>query len=637
MNLTVSTPGAEDTRLSQPVSITFTSGRLHAVIDEIAKLTGVDIRCGKDNKDWPVRDIPVIVCVKDMPLGKLLRLIADSTHLVFTVKHTEGSDKPMYRIYRDSKGKDDLYTEWNEKFKQIIWDWNALAALGKMPDLNKIKIEKSGHGSYGFNEKRRALARLVASLPPNIIDRILNGEIITLTTKTAPQPSVVADLYCAIGRYFFDPQQISEQINAAEKYGHGDSSYINDEREFLNELQSTRTTKPPSVDIDNATVTIKLMNSHDNMPQVMISIYPIVRSSPAIKNSRTFDWLDALSGGYSGPRYSPEPGEIPGLELPERPADSRLDPEFDIKGSKFPFVGFHARDVDWSLPIFKTKLHLNIPKDKKLCYGDVITALAEASSFNIVMENFKSHYDMDICSQKIKPTLSINADITLKDLFYELFKSGLNNLTAEWWSINPEEKVIMGWAYQWRKHHINLVPESLLIELGTKADSEGLDIDDVAPLFDLTHAQLEEWIESSSLFGQNIHFWDMAPYWRIYSRLTPKEKALAKSESGLPLAQIGIDKLSNYLNEFGRDRSSIFIYTKNDKHTLATLKFRNAMVSDTEFASTLTMRVYKTGTNNYKLEVKGKMDNEEVEISDYVGHTSFPIYSAKRKAELGIK
>ena len=93
----------EDSRLSQPVTITFTNGRLYAVIDEIAKTTGVDIRCGKDNKDWPVRDIPVIVCVKDMPLGKLLRLIADSTHLVFTVKHLDSSDgkkkDPMYRTY----------------------------------------------------------------------------------------------------------------------------------------------------------------------------------------------------------------------------------------------------------------------------------------------------------------------------------------------------------------------------------------------------------------------------------------------------------------------------------------------------------------------------------------------------------
>jgi ABC-type molybdate transport system permease subunit len=68
------TPDDEvDPRLSQ--KITYDSGykRLHAVIEDIARTSKVSIACGQSTKDWRVRDIPVVVCVKDMPLGKLLQ------------------------------------------------------------------------------------------------------------------------------------------------------------------------------------------------------------------------------------------------------------------------------------------------------------------------------------------------------------------------------------------------------------------------------------------------------------------------------------------------------------------------------------------------------------------------------------
>ena len=63
--------------------------RLKTVIEDLSSTTGVKISCGKTKDDWRVRDIPVVVCVKDMPLGKVLRAIADATHnssICFTAK-----------------------------------------------------------------------------------------------------------------------------------------------------------------------------------------------------------------------------------------------------------------------------------------------------------------------------------------------------------------------------------------------------------------------------------------------------------------------------------------------------------------------------------------------------------------------
>ena len=88
-----------DEQLNQQVTYTGTGKRLHTVLEDISKMTNITVRCGKDKDDWQVRDLPVVVIVKNMPLGKLLQTLADCTHLAFSSNQVDG--KTTYRIWRD--------------------------------------------------------------------------------------------------------------------------------------------------------------------------------------------------------------------------------------------------------------------------------------------------------------------------------------------------------------------------------------------------------------------------------------------------------------------------------------------------------------------------------------------------------
>lgn len=629
----------EDTRLSKPVTITATDVRLHTVLEQIAKTTGVDIRCGKDNKDWQVRDIPVIVCVKDMPLGKLLNLIADSTHLALAARHSGDDNKenePLYRIYRDQKHMDNR----DEQYKAIVWEWNAMAALGKLPNLDEIKIDSRRYRSYGFSERRKAMARLVASLPPDTIDRILNGETITLTTKTAPQSSDVTGLYRIVRGYSFGPEAIGatffnqgfdpEMFKLSKEQQ--EAMLPDEQREFLKEIQS----EPPSADVDKATVTIKLVESVDGRPLIRIFVRPIV-----LRGDITIEWNDALLGKFMElTGYPPCPEEIPELALPEKPVvpnDDELQLQFDKEGSKFYDIG------DNDLPILKTKLHLDLPKNKTLNYGDILAAVAKAGDFNIVAEDFNSHKRRH---QGGDALLSIGADITVEDVLKCIRRASSRIMGIEdwWWLVNPEDKTIMGWSHNWRKHHLNMVPESLISSLEAKANGKGLELDDVMSLHNLTTAQRDEWLSMEDVYIYYCLTCTYETLWQLYAMLTPQEKAITKTQAGLPLFQVGLERLRYCLDEierrkkYGDDRCYEIWYSKEWS---TERELRLAALSDPEFASTLVMRVRKAerhegdvGTN-YEMEIKGKMGADEFAVVDNAGHP-FPIYSKKRKAELGI-
>jgi hypothetical protein len=124
-----------DKRLAK--KITYDSGykRLHVVANDLAKLSGVSIACGQNPKDWRVRDIPVVVCVKDMPLGKLLRATADATHTRIALEKVGNDPIKHYRIYRRRKEEqaiENLISARHEaKLAQVQWQWDALVAYGK--------------------------------------------------------------------------------------------------------------------------------------------------------------------------------------------------------------------------------------------------------------------------------------------------------------------------------------------------------------------------------------------------------------------------------------------------------------------------------------------------------------------------
>ena len=165
----------KDPRLAQ--KITYDSGhkRLHYVTDDLSRMTSVDILCGQSKKDWKVRDIPVVVCVKDLPLGKLLKAIADATHTRFASEKIGDNPEKSYRIYRRSADQDSVDTFVREKhdhsLEDAAWQWDALAAYGKSNE--NPPADPSLRDAW-------LMARMIAGLGPGSKDKLLKGDTFTL-------------------------------------------------------------------------------------------------------------------------------------------------------------------------------------------------------------------------------------------------------------------------------------------------------------------------------------------------------------------------------------------------------------------------------------------------------------------------
>ena len=83
----------KDKRLDQKIEYDAGNARLHKVIDDLAKMSGVTIYCGKDDDDWQPRDIPVSVASRGITLRKLLNAL----RCLATRHRLEvGQDKGMY-------------------------------------------------------------------------------------------------------------------------------------------------------------------------------------------------------------------------------------------------------------------------------------------------------------------------------------------------------------------------------------------------------------------------------------------------------------------------------------------------------------------------------------------------------------
>ena len=165
--------------------------RLHAVIDDLTAQTGVRIRCGKSEKDWQTRDLPVTVIVKDITLGKLLQALADATHCVV---HHERSDpdRPLtYRIVRDEQLLADVeaFSRRDKELKMAhaSWTWDALARLGSLP-VGAVKAPNGKPEIAKELPRTLAIARILHELGDDGKKRVFSGEPILLCEKTFKSP-----------------------------------------------------------------------------------------------------------------------------------------------------------------------------------------------------------------------------------------------------------------------------------------------------------------------------------------------------------------------------------------------------------------------------------------------------------------
>ena len=329
-----------DPRLSQPVTIQCTDVRLHAAIDQLSNQTGVKIRCGTASDDWRIRDIPVEVCANEMPLGKLLRAIADATHLALISSKVE--DERVYRISRTRALADELaeYEEQNRQhgYAMAVWEWDCAAALKDVPASVMDRVQ-----GVGQKASFAAASEMISALGPEARDKILGGESIRLSVK-----DVSPDLKLLIEKYLRVTNEVARGFSERAGY---DAKVPSDD------------------DFQKSAVVIRCPPYGDGeRPSISVRGEGVICEQTFLGN------VNVIANVAQG--YVPKPPESP--KIPRA-----LESSFPEK-------------------VWQTKIRLELPKGKdkdSVTFGDACAAIARATGCSVIAENFQGHKKRNIARQ----------------------------------------------------------------------------------------------------------------------------------------------------------------------------------------------------------------------------------------------
>lgn len=483
-----------DTRLLQPVTMESTGKRLHSVVDEIAKMTGVTIRCGDNSKDWQVRDIPVTVCTHELPLGVLLQSLADCTHL--RLSGERGVKDVSYRIWRDQKRQKELddYAKAMDAWHLAMaaWDWDVAAKLKDIPITAFQPSKNKDEAEMAFSPRARALSQILSALGPGTRDRVLAGEELVFDPNTASEPL---------------RSMISAYVEAALQ-----GQYQEDQQRVADIPGYRGQVKPPTEDM-----------LQGSFIRIRFNRGMIVSIGGKGYGSRL------LSG-------SAIQGNVKGYTLPSPPKHPNV-PGIEREGT------ISINDVRWAQdPRSKGKVNLKRPEGKEfLTTSDLVAALCRTSSLFVVCEDYCSH--VSAVSTNDWFGRDADAQSILRFIAWQ---------TAYW---DGEHGLLVASENMWPERHLNLVPESLLNRLIAKLGGDGVSLDDSVDLAYLTLDQCWEWLVNSEDIrrlqpsGTLITAQGAAPALRWYGSLSPQQKEQILSESGLPLSRLDLQAFCDSLGE----------------------------------------------------------------------------------------
>lgn len=609
----------EDARLKTPVTYQAQDKRLHTVCDDLRQMTGVTIRSGNSEKDWQVRDIPMTLFVKDLPLGDLLRSLADAAHLMLStepIKADNGGTIFTYRLWRDSKMRRQIddYLDANRKanIKRVSLAWDTLSKLADTPESSWKPDPKMG-AWQPTPQQLRALGKLLAALGPDARDKLLSEGRLTVSAATFSQPDLVTAVYKA-----------ARSRLAILYASNADSALL---------LQ------PPSPEEEKAaTVTFNFSMPDDGgYTSANVSVGQIRTG----ENSFTSDGTDLTQAAYFASRdvtgKPPDNPGGPGVTSPDS-AEPGLTP-----------LQLQAADL-------ARKIKLELPKDtSKLTWGDYLKAIAQGFGANIVVEDFYSHLSYPMMSNRFS-----SAEVTLAD--------AMRMMSGEMWYARPPGGVIVGQAQGWITHHLDLAPESVLANLKHHAETDGIVLDDVLPLLNFTQGQFREWIaQSRDLFYLSSAEW-CGPWCHLFARLAPEDRARAQTDAGLPLAGMDTVWIRDFLADSTRGRNVNQFVTLVSSDPAANQEYQErqarerAVMSDPAAIGRLTLRVTAHpargmqvmtrsangyGTNQsyeqlpegyqkttYYVEVRGESGGKPVNTMESGPSLSFPVYTPEREQVL---
>ena len=573
-----------DERLAQ--NVTYDSGcrRLHSAIGDLKGKTGVAIYCGANSNDWRVTDIPIILIARDIRLGTLFDVIAVCTHTRLsssTVKNAAGANVRTYRLFRDSRTIRQITAPLNAEAQALYddadWAWDTLAKIGQAAEDSTGKLPR----------KTVILSKIIATMDADAKDRVFSGEAVYLRTRESRHGVLLRELYKIAW------QEVGSQ--------HGNKEDADEE--------------PPQGLIDGSVLCFRMVGALERgLLELNAEMSPV-------------PWSDGMGSGWEadlvGQASRAEGAKC--VDLPPRPGRDKPGPPTP----ESPGVKWEAIRRSTS-PILDQGVKLDLQKiGAHPTYADVARELAGQCGYSIICEDFASHQT---------PEVQVKAQATVREM--------LQGISSCNWYVNEKDKVMLGWANDWRGHHVNLVPESLLTRLNDGLNADGLEIDDVAAVTALSHGQLGEWVfnkpDTMSLALGLISC--SMPFWQFYNDLRQEDKARARGEQGLVLGTLDQVWVADSFRKHWEDRMMKSTgspeYDEQQKAIIAPML-------DPKAASTMVLRVRREplqgqvsgqkpalARHRYFMELQGLKEGKSFTTRIDGPMVAFPVYSAKREAEL---
>ncbi len=545
-----SAKSTSDERLEQKITYTAKNKRLHTVLEEISEQTGVVIRSGTNEKDWQVRDLPIFVCVKDMPLGDLLDHITRVTHLLLS--STMVGDKPQYRIWLDAARRKQI-EECLARMKDMAlaeekWKWDAWVRCGSIPadELNKSierEVDEDGGTTYPDEQTIDSASRfpaILAELPAETKDAVFAGEVIRINAKDAS--ASLREKITSLYRSQWEYQQQEQERYALEN---PEVARYFKKREFKESyLEST------SLVISLSSDRAPSVNARVDGGQVESFYFP-------------FWMLDEIK----------HPAVSAMLDEHYKSIEEQLaQQQHLLETLSFECPDGFTRIDDYESEDKSVNIKIQKPaKSEELRYSDIMELISKASGCSIITEDFKSKRPSFVDDETF-----YGHEISLKQA---LQNSG--QYDYQWYG---NDKVVLGSENSWYDSHKNLMPEQLLSELSKKLNTTGVDLDDIVPLVNFTEEQISEWVASDrelrcislSMMGDDRMFW------RLYDALSPSDKTAAKSENGVPIAKINPNLASEVFAKAAYEKHRTY------QESGDLIGFGKAMMSDPEAVKKIT-------------------------------------------------
>ncbi len=472
--------------------------RLKTAAAELSNIAGVPIECGSDPTDWRVRDIPVFISVKDLPLQRVLELLATTAH-VDLVASGGG-----YRLCRTDETQAALDYPSEEQLeiasKQVIWAWEVLEAYGKMPNAQQLPEDDS---PYGVPTKAvQILARIVASLSPELKARALAGDTIKLRTGKCPQSELLRQLHavgCEVAKSRREP---AIPLTAADA-----------EDAFL-------IIRAPARSIDYRS-----------------AITFILGGLPKGKAQPSYGYVDLNRGlwnigGYSEARSLWRLLKSPALPAPPTVRPGQQPPEPPIA----PGLIELQKAADWAIVPLQTSLTLENSEGREPRFSDMMMAISRSTGLSILVEDFYSqnpyYLDEDVVKRLSEGQVSVS----------------FRRMGDMRWYYSEEEKLLVARQRSWRHRHRGLVPTDVLAGFRAKLDGPGMELEDYLDVLRLNRSQRFQsagWSEFPQL-GSPTCIQD-APFWQLYVALTKNQQQRVASTEGLPLRELGEHWASDFL------------------------------------------------------------------------------------------